>query len=269
MNLFTETLLKHDESDIFNVKLPRKTSMFIKTKDEIYEMMQFNEKNRCFFIENTVSSNGKIYTATKIDPIFIFIQFLEEHCKLKAQPLDQLLENDSIIFLDFLKLNQMKMVADQKGPDDLKAFLYNEEKTLKWLKIKFGRIQKSLREQNIIFSGIVSSNFIQSPTVKEENEDEIAATALGIISEYISLDLYEKLDTFYGISEKSKEPIVQKRKSNANDNEPDSKKFKTEYEDILRQSNPVKPQGKITAKTAKMEKAAKGTKSINSFFTKK
>ena len=104
MSLFTETLLKREESEIFNVKLPRKTSMFIKTKDEIYEMMQFNEKNRCFFIENTVSSNGKIYTATKVDPIFIFIQFLEEHCKSKAQPLDQLLEGDSIIFLDFLNI---------------------------------------------------------------------------------------------------------------------------------------------------------------------
>lgn len=242
--------------------------MFLKS-DGIYEMMQFNENNRCFFIDNTVCSNGKIYTVTKIDPVFIFIQFLEEHRTI-AQPLEQLLQGDSIIFLNFLKLNQMKMVADQKGPDDLQAYIFNEEKTLKWLKIKFAKIQESLRQQNIIFSGSVSLNFVQSATVKDENEDEIAATALGIISEYISLDLYEKLDTFYGISEKSKEPIVQKRKSNANGNEPDSKKFKTENEDILRQSNPVKPQGgKAAAKTAKFEKAAKGTKSINSFFSKK
>lgn len=252
--------------------MPRKTSIFLKSKDTIFELLQFNEKNRSFFINNTVCSNGKIYIPSKIDTLFIFIQFIEKHCKSKAQPLDQLLEGDSIMFLDYLKPSQMKMVADQKGPDDLKAFLFNEEKTLKWLKIKFAKIQESLRHQNIIFSGSMSMNFVQSSLADKnetENEDEISATALGIISEYISLDLYEKLDIFYGISEKSKEPIPQKRKSNDKGNEPDSKKFKNESDDVLRQSNPVKGVVKSTAKTIKFEKAAKNTKSINSFFTKK
>lgn len=217
-------------------------------------------------------SNGKIYISSKIDPLFIFIQYIEEHCKTKAQPLEQLLEGDAIIFLNSLKTSQMKMVADQKGPDDLKAFIFNEEKTLKWLKIKFARIQKSLRDQKIVFSGSMSMNFVQSSLNidkdEKEDEDEIAATALGIISEYISLDLYEKLDNFYGISEKSKEPITQKRKTNI-ESEQDSKKIKVESDDVLRASNPVKPPAKVSAKAAKLEKAAKGTKSINSFFTKK
>lgn len=172
-------------------------------------------------------------------------------------------------------MEQMRIVADQKGSDDLKAFIFNEEKVIKWLKIKFARIQESLKQQKIISSGSSSRNFVQSSLNdnETENDDEIAATALGIISEYISLDLYEKLDIIYGISEKSKEPIVQqhKRKSATNEKEPDSKKLKTESEEVLKENNAAKSQpAKGTAKNAaKFEKAAKGTKSISSFFAKK
>jgi len=268
-----ENLIK-DENEIFKIELPRKTSMFLRSSNDIYELLQFNEKNRCFFVDNTVCSNGKIYITTKIDPLFVFIQYIEEHCKTRAQPLDQLLEKDAIIFLDVLKMDQMRLVADQKGPDDLKAFIFNEEKTIKWLKIKFKRIKESLKKQNIIKAGSSSMNFVQSTLDcdKTENDDEIESTALGIISEYISLDLYEKLDKIYGISEKCKEPIAQKRKSVANGNEPDSKKIKSEPDEnqiveILKE-NKVQA-GKPVKNAAKFEKAAKGTKSISSFFAKK
>ncbi|KAG5682729.1 hypothetical protein PVAND_012062 [Polypedilum vanderplanki] len=270
---FLDKNLIKENIEIFKIQLPRKTSLFIKSSEGIYELLQFNEKHRCFFIENTVCSNGKIYVATKFDPLYAFIQLLEVNCKNRAQPIDQLLENKTIIFSDFLKMSQMRLIADQKGSDNLKAFIFNEEKVLKWLKIKFARIQESLKQQKIIFSGSSSLNFVQSTLNNDqiENDDEIAATALGIISEYISLDLYEKLDAFYGISEKSKEPISQKRKSGVNEKEPDSKKIKTEDDDEITKEN---KKSQITSKSvsknvAKLEKAAKGTKSISSFFAKK
>lgn len=246
----------------------------MKSEDSVYEVLQFNEKNRCFFIDNTVSSNGKVYITTKIDPLFIFIQFIEEHCKTRAQPLEQILDGNSHIFLDVLKTEQMKLVADQKGPEDLKAFMFNEEKVIKWLKIKFKRTRDNLKAQQIINAGSSSMNFVQSKLNSEdsENDDEIDSTALGIISEYISLDLYEKLDKIYGISEKSKEPISQKRKSTVNEHEPDSKKIKSEPEEILKENNSMAAKGqqvKSNKNTAKLEKAAKGSKSISSFFTKK
>ncbi|XP_070495526.1 ribonuclease H2 subunit B [Chironomus tepperi] len=266
--LLDKNLIK-EENEIFKIELPRKTSMFLRSSNDIYELLQFNEKNRCFFVDNTVCSNGKIYLTTRIDPLFIFIQYIEAHCKSRAQPLDQILEKDAIIFLDVLKMDQMRLVADQKGPDDLKAFIFNEEKTIKWLKIKFKRIQESLKRQNIIKAGSASMNFVQSTLDcdKTENEDEVESTALGIISEYISLDLYEKLGNIFGISEKSKEPITQKRKSDVNHNEQDSKKIKSEPEEVLKENKvqPVKP----VKNAAKFEKAAKGTKSISSFFAKK
>lgn len=263
-----------NELDIVSVNLPRKTSMFIRSSngESVFELLQFNEKYRSFFIDDTVCSNGKMYLTSKVDPLFIFLQYLEEHCKTRAQPLEQLLEGSAEMFTKVLKLPQMKMVADQKGADGLKAFLYNEEKTLKWLKKKFSLIKKSLRDQSIVSSGATSMNYVKSSLAEEEvDEDSLAEAALGIISEYISLDLIEKLDKVFGISEKAKDPLINKRKSEAGGKEGDRKRIKVEKQENYPEVSPsvVKKEAKVTAKTKAMEKAAKGHKAISSFFTKK
>lgn len=258
--------------EIYSIELPRKKSMFVKTNGSVLELVQFNEKHRSWFLDETVSSNGKIYMTSKIDPLFIFLQYLERECKTRAQPLDQILEGSSVIFIEVLKMEQLKLVADQKGSDDLKAFMFNEEKTLKWLKKKFALIKDTLRDQNIISSGSSSMNFVKSSLeCNTVDEDSLAEAALGIISEYISSELIEKLDEFYGISEKSKEPVNQKRKSEVVGSEGDRKRIKVEEEDNLPEISPkiIKVAPKITTKSKALEKAAKGSKAISSFFTKK
>lgn len=248
--------------------------MFITSDCSIYELLQFNEKCRSWFINDTVSSNGKIYLTSRIDPLFIFIQYLEKHCKSKAQPLDQILEDSAIVFSKFLKSEQMRLVADQKGPDDLKAFIYNEEKTIKWLKKKFTLMKDSLTAQKIVGSGVASMNFVKSSLVDDSiDEDAIAETALGIMSEYISLDLIDKLDQIYGISEKSKQPINQKRKPEEIDKQPDSKKIKAEEQEKYFNESPTNTVKthvaiKVSTKSKALQKASKGSKNISSFFTK-
>lgn len=262
---------EQNQLDIVSVELPRKTSMFIRSGNSIYELLQFNEKHRSWFLESTVCSNGKIYMTTKIDPLFIFLQFIEEHCKIKAQPVNQILEGSAGMFIDVLKHQQMKMVADQKGPDDLKAFMFNEEKTMKWLKKKILSVQNSLRKQNIISSGSSSMNFVKSSVDFESvDEDVIAEAALGIISEYISLDLLEKLDEVLGISKKSIDAVKKKRKSEGVALDGDSKKIKIEeQENLIDFASTNKKEVKVTTKTKALEKAAKGSKAISSFFNKK
>ena len=220
-------------------------------------------------------SNGKLYLTTRIDPMFIFIQYIEEHSKTRAQPLDQIFAGNETKFLEYFTNSQMKMVADQKGSDDLKAFIYNEHKTLKWLKKKFTMLMKSLIQQNIISTGATSSNYVKSTTPGGDaiDEDAVKETALGIIQEYISLDLYEKLDTFYGITAKSEEKNTQKRKSEVtHGKQPKSKKIKMEDHENNVDDNvvvPVKAPPKPSNKDVKLLKASKGTKSISSFFAKK
>ncbi|CRL04066.1 CLUMA_CG017179, isoform A [Clunio marinus] len=264
---------EQNELEVISISLPRKNSTFVKSKKGlIYELIQFNEKHRSYFIDKTVCSNGKIYMTSQIDPLFIFIQYVEANCKTKAQPLTQIMTGPAELFIEALKSSQMKMIADQKGPDDLKAFIYNEDKTLKWLKLKFNNVKKSLKDLKIVSSGASSMNFVKS-SLQEDNDDEdaIEETAFGIISEYISLDLIEKLDQHYGISKKSKDPITQKRKSEVKNDENEQKKIKLEDQEnsLFSPKKVEKLETKATSKTKALEKAAKGSKSINSFFTKK
>lgn len=102
--------------------------------------------------------------------------------------------------------------------------------------------------------------------------ESIKETALGILSEYISQDLYEKLEKIYGINQLSE---AVKRKSEIAES-PIPKKVKIEQEspeadnENQNLNSSVKTEAaKQSTKEIKMAKAAKGTKSISSFFTKK
>lgn len=98
---------------------------------------------------------------------------------------------------------------------------------------------------------------------------ELLSYAFGIISEYIKSDLAEKLMSKLGL-EKAK--ISGKRKSTNNVGELDAKRMKIEdtIENQLGASNVNgTKEKKISTKDKQLAKAASGTKSISSFFTKK
>ena len=84
--------------------------MIPEDKSKIFEVLQFNDKHRSWFINNTVCSNGKLYVVSKLDPLFIFIQYLEQSCKTNAKPITQVFIDDAEIFLDLFKKEQMNLV---------------------------------------------------------------------------------------------------------------------------------------------------------------
>lgn len=57
-------------------------------------------------------------------------------------------------------------IADQKGPESLKAFKYNEEKALKWLSLKCQKLANALRDSHFHI-GAKSINYVKS----EKNQD--------------------------------------------------------------------------------------------------
>lgn len=275
--ILLDKLLQNDLDDlqIISIELPRKTSLFVVASDDsISELKQFNEKHRSFFVGEVVCSNGKVYMSTTVDPLFIFIQYLERSCKERAEPLEQILEGPAQVFSKVLSLSQMKLVADQKGPDNLKAFKFNNKKTLQWLKKKLKQTQKVLIDLKISTSATSSMNFVKSSLDDAVDESAIKEIALGILSEYISLDLKEQLKTSIGLitDEVAKDPTNNKRKSDLKHSNDNLKKVKVEDQDDYKSPSPPKPsiaQLKQTTKAKALEKAAKGSKSINSFFTKK
>lgn len=89
-----------------------------------------------------------------------------------------------------------------------------------------------------------------------------------MLSEYISKTLSEKLSTHLGLEKAT--PVVLKRKS-MNDLEQKSVKRLKSEEDLtdIFEAKPIVVERKKSAKEKSLAKAASGTKSISSFFTKK
>jgi Ydr279p protein triple barrel domain len=64
-------------------------SHFLIQNEQVYESIEFGEKNRSFFINDFISSNGKIYILCRIDPIFLVGQYFAK--QTKPMPVDDIL----------------------------------------------------------------------------------------------------------------------------------------------------------------------------------
>ncbi|KPJ13747.1 Ribonuclease H2 subunit B [Papilio machaon] len=245
--------------------------------NKMFEVMTYSEPYRSWFIGDFVKSDGSILMITPINPLFLVLPRLKEQCLNRAVPLNDLLSEkgfDKII--DFVK--NMDNIGDLKGPAEMKAYKYNEEKTLNWLEERIHKVAKVLNEKNIhVVSGAVSSTFVSSNLNNDSIDEEFYLKyAHGIISEYLQEDLVEKLEKRFNFKPEIIETVGKKRKSEVDLNN-SNKKAKNEstcedFNDVkagvlLNGSSETKK--KPTAKEKARQKAASGTKTISSFFTKK
>lgn len=94
--------------------------------------------------------------------------------------------------------------------------------------------------------------------------------AFGIVSEYIKSDLSDKLAEHLGLE---KVKASNKRKSETDSETKSTKRVKTDSEyhaiEIKPAVNNTPKEKKVSAKEKQLVKAASGTKSIASFFSKK
>lgn len=257
--------------------------MYIIQKEtkKVFEIIQFDQPHRSWFINETVCSNGKIYLTTLVDGLFLFLPFLQKNCSKHASLFEQAIRDDeypeTFRLLEIVKPEQISMIADQKGSDDLIAFKYNEEKTLNWLEKKTRILANYFKEINMyVGQGAVSASFVKSEKLETTTDDLSAVRyAHGIISDYISLELSEKLAKHLNIPDESE--TSKKRKSLAELEKPNVKKNKLNsdvkseiMEESFDENVPMKKvEKKVTIKDKALAKAAGGTRSISSFFTKK
>ena len=222
---------------------------------EIYELMCFSDPLRSWFINESVCSNGKIYVPTKIDPLFLIIPHFEKNCSDKAIPIDHVFDDDAHCLQDFVTSEDLELISDEKKAGKICAYKYSEEKTLNWLKAKCLKLEQNLMKQKK-FTQL--KNYIKNEKENTEEDSEYLIYAHGLISDYLSLDLSKKLGKHIGLPE---DKLNRKRKSEAIPmDENIAKKLKKEE---------VKTEDKTSSKAKALAKAAKGSKSISSFFTKK
>uniref|UniRef100_A0AAG5DD77 Ribonuclease H2 subunit B n=1 Tax=Anopheles atroparvus TaxID=41427 RepID=A0AAG5DD77_ANOAO len=240
------------------------------TQSILYEVNCFNEQHRSWFINESVCSNGKIFIPTPIDPLFLALPYLEEHCSERAVPLDQVLVDEQFPLtsklVEVLESSKLSKIADEKRAGEIVAYKYNESKALAWLVAKCQRLSGVVGKQD--GSAARSMNYVKEEKENEKEEDAGVAllTAYGILSDYLSLEISRKLATALGFPED--ENISKKRKSAIDLESAVVKKIKKED---IHETTPIKlpaAEKKVSAKTKALAKAASGSKSISSFFKK-
>lgn len=236
----------------------------------VYEVNCFNEPHRSWFINETVCSNGKIYLPTPIDPLFLLLPYLEQHCTERAVPLEQVLIDDEFpsvaALAEALKPTRIALLADEKRASNIVAYRYNESKALSWLVSKCHRLSSIVNKQD--GSAARSKNFVKEEKENEVDGDETAAlqTAYGLVSDYLSLEMGKKLANALGFPEDDN--VSKKRKSVLDLESVQVKRIKKEE---AHETTPIKlpaAEKKVSAKAKALAKAASGSKSISSFFKK-
>ncbi|XP_058058205.1 ribonuclease H2 subunit B [Anopheles bellator] len=236
----------------------------------LYEVNCFNEHHRSWFINQSVCSNGRIFLPTLIDPLFLVLPYLEQHCTKRAVPLEQALMDDEFphlsLLADVLSPVGLGLISDEKRAGDIIAYRYSEAKALAWLVSKCQRLSGAVSKQD--GSAARSKNFVkeEKENAADLDEKEALHTAYGIVSDYLSLDMCKKLSIALGFPED--ENVSKKRKSIADLESAVLKKIKKEEQ---HDTTPIKlqaPERKVSAKSKALAKAASGSKSISSFFKK-
>lgn len=255
---------------------------------QLCEVFTFEEEHRSWFIGSKVVSDGRIFLATPVNPVFLALPYLAKAKKLV--PLDQMLEDSEFPLVEEVLLaalgDKLEAVADRKGDRDLNVWKYNEEKTLGWMMGKVNCLGSMLEKKGIDVTGGASSNIYRHTASTAASSVEYQRYGLGIVQEYLDQELGEKLEAMLGLpkeekikpeSGKGKEEKIKPESGKGNkrmsidQGETPSKKMKNEgpAEDYSKSAKKVVVKDELSSKQKALANSAKGTKSIMSFFGKK
>jgi len=267
--------LRHPKSD--------KSSSFLvnPTNHQMFEMLSFEEDHRSWFIGSKVVSDGRIFLATPVNPVFLALPYLIKAPKLV--PLDQMLEDSEYPDVEEILLSalgeRLEVVADRKGDKDLNVWKYNEEKTLEWLVAKVKSLGSMLEKKGIDVTGGASSNIYKHTASTAASSVEYQRYGLGIVQEYLGEEMGNKLEVRLGLPEEEKIKTEPAGKGNnkrmsldqGENQTPNKKKKKLEgpTEDYSKSAKKVVVKEELNSKQKALANSAKGTKSIMSFFGKK
>ena len=192
--------------------------IFIKKGKDILELQTCEpRKYGSWFINQRICSNGSYSLATKIDPKFLCLPYLEKSDKFS--PLDQIMiynEGCDRLPLTDSKEWGLDSICDINSSfgEHMILYKYNEAKTLSWLKEKINKISKTIAKQRIIrelkgninfvttFNSGAKVNILEESKNTNNLNDEIKVddddfkVALQIVCDYLTESMISKITKF-------------------------------------------------------------------------
>ncbi|XP_018505435.2 ribonuclease H2 subunit B isoform X2 [Pyrus x bretschneideri] len=154
----------------------------------LQELNWFKQSYTSWFLGDYVAEDGGLYTATPVDPVFIFLPIFEQARMKKGDDPGKFRLLDDIIFIEgypgYHKLlsiaeNCMQLVCEIKEIGSSKFFRLDDSKVLAWLYHKVCQLKQRL------------STLDHNYAAREEKE--ILTDAVSVLGEYVKDEPWLKL----------------------------------------------------------------------------
>ncbi|KAL8532460.1 hypothetical protein ACS0TY_008888 [Phlomoides rotata] len=140
---------------VLSLRHPRtgNTACYLYTDGGLQELHWFKQTYGSWFLGDYVCEDGRLYTATPVDPVFILLPVFEEARMKKGKEPGKFRQLDEIFYIDgypgYQSLSSiaektMPIVCDVKEVGSTKFFRLNDLKVLKWLCCKAHQLKQTL-----------------------------------------------------------------------------------------------------------------------------
>eukprot|EP01116_Phalansterium_solitarium_P017980 TRINITY_DN4589_c0_g1_i1.p1 TRINITY_DN4589_c0_g1~~TRINITY_DN4589_c0_g1_i1.p1 ORF type:complete len:305 (+),score=68.22 TRINITY_DN4589_c0_g1_i1:50-964(+) len=210
----SETL---SEQDLVFTSLPHPKrgcqARYALTKGRILEIQRLIEEPASWFVGDSVQSDGSLYLATPVDPMFLMIPLLEASRKKTDShagvfcALDQVFPDTAHTGFAHLHTiakdasEQLSLLCDLNDKMDEPFYRLNDDKVLRWLRCKVDRLATrlgALDNTSAVLGGAQSSTFRESSKKAKVSTEELQRAAIGFLSEYVDPKRIEALASSYG-----------------------------------------------------------------------
>lgn len=172
--------LRHPKSD--------NSTCFLLIDGALQEIHWFKQSYGSWFVGDYVCEDGRLYTATPVDPVFILLPIFEEARMKKGDDPGKFRQLDEMIFINgypgyryLLSIveTSMQVVCDIKEIGSVKFFRLNDSKVLAWLNYKVDQLKRTLLT--------LDKNYAA------RDEKDIVADAVSVLGEYLKEEPWLKL----------------------------------------------------------------------------
>ncbi|XP_062164503.1 uncharacterized protein LOC133871142 [Alnus glutinosa] len=173
---------------LLSLRHPKKgnTTCYLFVNGLLQELHWFKQSYGSWFVGDYVCEDGRLYTATPVDPVFIMLPIFEEARMKKGDDSGKFRQLDEIMFINgypgyqhllSIAENSMQVVCEVKEVGSSKFFRLDDSKVLAWLHHKIRELNQTLC--------VLDKNYAA--------QQETLADAISILGEYVKDEPWLKL----------------------------------------------------------------------------
>ncbi|XP_015786306.1 ribonuclease H2 subunit B [Tetranychus urticae] len=247
----------------------------------VYEVVEYKEQNRSWFMGDIVIKDGSLLMITRVDPLFLILPCLIENKQVFATLQGITEENTGAsTLIKALIPNEreiMSSVAETKDFEDEIYYRLDEKKLMIWLKAKVKNVVKCLKAIGVDVSQKSNKvNKFVSGRQEETNEKDYIIYALNLLAKYLHDDHLKALQETYNVkinAEPEPESKATPKGTKRSFNETKTEKCEPieNYYSTETHTNGESKKVKMSRSQKELQQAANksGVRKISQFFKKK